>query len=43
MRIIIETATEHDLDQILELQKKAFYGQALIYNDFDLPPTHANN
>ena len=34
----METATEHDLDQILELQKKAFYSQALIYNDFDLHP-----
>lgn len=34
----IEAATEQDLDQILQLQKKAFYGQALTYNDFSLPP-----
>ncbi len=34
----IEAAIEQDLDQILQLQKKAFYGQALIYNDFKLPP-----
>lgn len=38
MIIKIEAATEQDLDQILQLQKKAFYGQALIYNDFNLPP-----
>lgn len=38
MMIKIEAATEQDLDQILQLQKKAFYGQALIYNDFNLPP-----
>ena len=38
MIIKIEAATEQDLDQILHLQKKAFYGQALIYNDFNLPP-----
>lgn len=36
--INVEPATEQDLDQILELQKKAFYGQAVIYNDFNLPP-----
>jgi ribosomal protein S18 acetylase RimI-like enzyme len=30
-------AAEKDLDQILQLQKKAFHGQALIYNDFSLP------
>jgi ribosomal protein S18 acetylase RimI-like enzyme len=35
--MIIEAATERDLDQILQLQKKAFHGQALIYNDFNLP------
>jgi ribosomal protein S18 acetylase RimI-like enzyme len=34
----METASEHDLDRILQLQKKAFHGQALIYNDFNLPP-----
>lgn len=34
----IEAATEQDLDQILQLQKRAFHGQALIYNDFSLPP-----
>jgi len=35
--MIIEAATEQDLDKILELQKKAFHGQAMIYNDFSLP------
>jgi len=34
----LEPATEQDLDQILLLQKKAFYGQAVIYNDFSLHP-----
>ncbi len=34
----IELATEDDLEQILTLQKRAFYDQALIYNDFALPP-----
>ncbi len=33
----IELASEQDLDHILELQRKAFHGQALIYNDFTLP------
>lgn len=35
--MIIKTASEQDLGQILQLQKKAFHGQALIYNDFNLP------
>ncbi len=38
MKIEIEAATENDLERILHLQKKAFHGQALIYNDFSLPP-----
>jgi len=38
MTIKIEDATEQDLDQILRLQKRAFHGQALIYNDFSLSP-----
>jgi len=33
----IELASEQDLDHILELQRRAFHGQALIYNDFTLP------
>lgn len=33
----LENATERDLDRILDLQKRAFYGQGLIYNDFNLP------
>lgn len=33
----LEFAAEEDLEQILQLQKKSFYGQALIYNDFELP------
>jgi len=37
MSIRLEAATEQDLDQILRLQKRAFSGQALIYNDFNLP------
>ncbi len=36
--IRIEAATEQDLEQILQLQKKSFHSQALIYNDFNLPP-----
>ncbi|MBI4733314.1 MAG: GNAT family N-acetyltransferase [Rubrobacteridae bacterium] len=34
----IKIAEQLDLKQILELQYRAFYGQALIYNDFKLPP-----
>ena len=34
----IAVVAEQDLDQILQLQKRAFHGQALIYNDFSLPP-----
>jgi ribosomal protein S18 acetylase RimI-like enzyme len=33
----LEAAAEKDLDQILQLQRKAFHGQALIYNDCSLP------
>ena len=33
----LELASEQDMDCILELQRKAFHGQALIYNDFSLP------
>jgi GNAT superfamily N-acetyltransferase len=32
----IVAATAQNLDAILQLQKKAFYGQAIIYNDFGL-------
>ena len=38
MQINLETASENDLDPLLQLQRKAFHGQALIYNDFTLPP-----
>ena len=34
----LENATEADLAEILQLQKKAFHGPALIYDDFNLPP-----
>jgi N-acetylglutamate synthase-like GNAT family acetyltransferase len=34
----IKIAEKQDLERILELQYKAFYGQALIYNDFKLAP-----
>ncbi len=33
----IQPAGEEDLANILDLQKKAFHGQAVIYNDFTLP------
>jgi len=33
----LEAATGEDLELILRLQKRAFSGQALIYNDFNLP------
>jgi len=33
----IEAATERDLYSILDLQKRAFYDQGLIYNDLSLP------
>ncbi len=38
MMIELEVATEKDLEEILKLQRKAFQDQALIYNDFTLPP-----
>jgi len=38
MVIKLEIAEAQDLEQILQLQKKAFQDQALIYNDFTLPP-----
>ncbi len=34
----LELAIDQDLEAILLLQKRAFHGQALIYNDFNLPP-----
>lgn len=37
MKIVLELATEQDLRPILELQKRAFIGQAQIYNDYALP------
>ena len=36
--IQIEDASIHDAEEILELQKAAFLGQAQIYNNFRLPP-----
>lgn len=36
--IQIEGASIHDAEEILELQKAAFLGQAQIYNNFRLPP-----
>lgn len=38
MDMKLEPATIEDLEQILKLQKKAFQDQALIYDDFNLPP-----
>lgn len=34
----LEMAMEQDFERILALQKSAFQDQAMIYNDFDLPP-----
>lgn len=34
----IKEATESDAEKILEIQKLAFYGQGILYNDFTLPP-----
>ena len=36
--IPIKNASIHDAEEILELQKAAFLGQAQIYNNFCLPP-----
>lgn len=36
--IMIEDASIHDAEEILDLQKAAFLGQAQIYNNFRLPP-----
>lgn len=36
--IDIQIASEADAAGILEVQKLAFHGQALLYNDFTLPP-----
>ncbi len=34
----VEEAQEHDLEEILTLQKIAFQEEAELYNDFDIPP-----
>jgi len=36
--LIIEPAEHDDADAILNIQKSAFYSQALLYSDFSLPP-----
>jgi ribosomal protein S18 acetylase RimI-like enzyme len=36
--IDIKEATESDAEKILEIQKLAFHGQGILYNDFMLPP-----
>jgi len=37
-QITIEKASIDDAEEILEIQKDAFLGQAMIYNNFNLPP-----
>lgn len=36
--ITIRDASKADAQEILEIQKLAFQGQAVLYNDFSLPP-----
>jgi ribosomal protein S18 acetylase RimI-like enzyme len=36
--IDISAASETDASDILEIQKLAFHGQGMLYNDFSLPP-----
>ncbi len=38
LAIDINEATESDAEKILEIQKLAFHGQGILYNDFTLPP-----
>ncbi len=38
IQIAICDANESDAAEILEIQKMAFHGQAVLYNDFLLPP-----
>lgn len=38
LTIYIHDATESDAAKILEIQKLAFRGQAVVYDDFTLPP-----
>ncbi len=38
LTIYIHDATESDAAKILEIQKLAFRGQAVLYDDFTLPP-----
>lgn len=36
--MLIEIATIEDAEEILALQKSAYYSEALLYNDFTIPP-----
>ncbi len=36
--MIIENASVKDAGEILNLQKTAFYSEAIFYNDFNIPP-----
>jgi ribosomal protein S18 acetylase RimI-like enzyme len=36
--MLIEIATLEDAEEILALQKSAYYSEALIYDDFSIPP-----
>ena len=36
--MIIRKASKDELPEILALQKKAFYSEAVFYNDFSIPP-----
>ncbi len=42
MKNYIEPAESKDLDEILELQKKAYQSEAEIHDDFSIPPLHQN-
>lgn len=36
----IRKAEKKDLPEILDIQKKAFYSEAVLYNDFEISPLH---
>lgn len=40
MQVTIQDATMNDAAELLEVQKLAFRGQAVLYDDLTLPPLH---
>ena len=38
--VLIQRASVGDAEEILRLQKRAFLSQAVLYNNFNLPPLH---